>query len=58
MRNREITEVEVLKAELEKEKRDKIQRKAKEREDALKVIQENEFEKKKRLQEKDQDRLD
>ena len=56
-RAKEHGEVAKLRAGIEKEKEDKVSKKAKERENAWKVIRENEQEKVKRMQEKEEERL-
>ena len=57
-RESEINEVMKLRADLEREKQNKLMKRKKEREEALIVIRENEEEKKKRMAQKEQQRLD
>lgn len=57
IRNKELLEVEQLKKDIEKEHRMKAEKKQKQKEDALKIIELNEQEKAKRQAEKEQDRL-
>ena len=56
MRKQELDEVDKLKEALEKEKKDKIEKKKRERVAAQKVIAENELEKAKRIQEKEMEK--
>ena len=57
MRSGELKEVQKLKVEIEKEKRDKLRAKKTEREAAQKVIRENEVVREKRLQEKEAEKI-
>lgn len=57
IRNKELLEVEQLKKDIEKEHRMKAEKKRKQKEDALKIIELNEQEKVKRMAEKEKDRI-